>query len=809
MRRLALGLAGSLLAALAFGNTYTVTTTADAGAGSLRQAITDANTNPGADTIAFAIVGTGPHTITLASDLPGITDAVTIDGYTQGGASPNTRPVGEGLDTVLQVVVTANASGACFASSASNVTIRGLVVHRCNTAAIQLTGAGTNNVVAGNFLGTLADGATLPANGNVSAGVSISGQTGARVGGTLPADRNLIAGFNFGQVSVSGGTGHLVQGNLIGLKASGLETLAGQDAANGVHVTAGSAVVGGSAAAARNAFGSNLSGVLVQGTADATIEGNFFGLDVTGERAIIVGVFVSHGAYGIQTLSQGDVQIRGNRIGGVRVGIGVSSGAPVIEGNFIGTDPTGTIDLSTQLGGVSVQNASGAIIGGIGAGEGNLIANSGRTASPAAGVGVLAGKATIRGNSIHSTRTPINFADPPPTDVLGIDLAPGSFGGVTPNDPGDGDSGANGLQNFPLITSAAPDGPQGSGTRVVGTLNSAASTTYDLDFYAICNARPQDLLEGKDYIGSIQVTTNASGDASFDEVLPTTISAGTSVTATATDPDGNTSEFSQQIVTSSSALSGPAAGGTSVTFKGMLFEDGATVTVGGVPATNVVVANATTITATMPARPAGSVNDVVVSNPGGPSGTLTNGWVANFLDVNQAHLFYTWIRRLVRSEVTAGVGAGNYGPEQSTLRQQMAVFLLKGKYGVCYTPPPCTGTFDDVSCPSTFAPWIEALAAEGITGGCGGDNYCPLNPVLRQQMAVFLLKAEHGSDYVPPPCSGDFLDVPCPSTFAPWIEQLAAEGITGGCGGGNFCPGQAVTRGQMAAFLGITFRLPW
>ena len=96
--------------------------------------------------------------------------------------------------------------------------------------------------------------------------------------------------------------------------------------------------------------------------------------------------------------------------------------------------------------------------------------------------------------------------------------------------------------------------------------------------------------------------------------------------------------------------------------------------------------------------------------------------------------------------------------------------------------------FPDVPCPSTFADWIEALAAEGITGGCGGGNYCPTIPVRRDQMAVFLLKAEHGSAYVPPPCTGVFPDVPCPSTFADWIEQLAAENITGGCGGGNYCP---------------------
>jgi hypothetical protein len=71
----------------------------------------------------------------------------------------------------------------------------------------------------------------------------------------------------------------------------------------------------------------------------------------------------------------------------------------------------------------------------------------------------------------------------------------------------------------------------------------------------------------------------------------------------------------------------------------------------------------------------------------------------------------------------------------------MAVFLLKGKYGSTFTPPPCTGAFPDVACPSTFADWIEELAAEGVTGGCGGGNYCPASNVTRGQMAAFLVKA--------------------------------------------------------------------
>jgi hypothetical protein len=122
-------------------------------------------------------------------------------------------------------------------------------------------------------------------------------------------------------------------------------------------------------------------------------------------------------------------------------------------------------------------------------------------------------------------------------------------------------------------------------------------------------------------------------------------------------------------------------------------------------------------------------------------------------------------------------------------------------------PPPCQGDFADVPCPSIFADWIEALADEGITGGCGGGNFCPGNPVRRDQMAPFLLKAQHGSSYVPPGCTGVFADVACPSLFADWIEQLAAEQITGGCGGGNYCPLTNANRGQMAVFVVKTFGL--
>ena len=105
------------------------------------------------------------------------------------------------------------------------------------------------------------------------------------------------------------------------------------------------------------------------------------------------------------------------------------------------------------------------------------------------------------------------------------------------------------------------------------------------------------------------------------------------------------------------------------------------------------------------------------------------------------------------------------------------------------------------------AAWIEDLADSAIAAGCGGGLFCPDAAVTRAQMAVFLLKARHGSDYVPPPAAGIFADVPPSSPFAPWIEQLAAEGVTAGCGGGNYCPDSPNTRGQMAVFLTKMFGL--
>lgn len=179
----------------------------------------------------------------------------------------------------------------------------------------------------------------------------------------------------------------------------------------------------------------------------------------------------------------------------------------------------------------------------------------------------------------------------------------------------------------------------------------------------------------------------------------------------------------------------------------------------------------------------------------------------SFADVPRGSGFYRFIEKVFHNGVTSGCGGGNYCPGSSVTRAQMSVFLLVSKDGAAYTPPPAAGIFADVPASNGFAKWIEELFHRGVTAGCGGGNYCPSDSVTRAQMAVFLLVTKEGSGYTPPPATGLFLDVPASSGFAKWIEELVNRGITAGCGGGNYCPNSAATRGQMAVFLVATFGL--
>jgi uncharacterized protein YjiK len=217
-----------------------------------------------------------------------------------------------------------------------------------------------------------------------------------------------------------------------------------------------------------------------------------------------------------------------------------------------------------------------------------------------------------------------------------------------------------------------------------------------------------------------------------------------------------------------------------------------------------------------------SIKDAV-GNPlggvGAGNGSYTSGQVYtitkySFSDVPNSYWAWDYIERLYDTGVTSGCSTSPlmYCPTTTVTRDQMAVFLLRAKHGSSYVPPVPTGVFQDVPTDYWAAAWIEQLAAEGITGGCSVTPklYCPTTPVTRDQMAVFLLRAKHGSSYVPPVLTGVFQDVPTDYWAAAWIEQLAAEGITGGCSvsPSRYCPTTAVSRDQMAVFLVKTFNLP-
>jgi hypothetical protein len=191
---------------------------------------------------------------------------------------------------------------------------------------------------------------------------------------------------------------------------------------------------------------------------------------------------------------------------------------------------------------------------------------------------------------------------------------------------------------------------------------------------------------------------------------------------------------------------------------------------------------------------------------GGETWTLHIG--ESFPDVLTSNIFYPFVENVFHNGVTGGCGAGNYCPSDLALRRQMAVLVLKAKEGASYVPPPAMGIFADVPPGDPFAPWIEELYNRGVVAGCGpGPTYCPDDPVLREQAAVYLLKTLLGSGYVPPPCQGIFSDVSCSISFAPWIEDLFTRQITAGCRSGTYCPTDPVTREEIAPFLVKTFGL--
>ncbi|MFN2477330.1 MAG: beta strand repeat-containing protein [Chthoniobacterales bacterium] len=663
-----------LLAGAAAAATITVTTNGDDatpndGSVSLREAISAINAgnnlgdpniiaqNSGTfgtnDRINFNIPGSGVHTIAVASGgLPKISKPMTIDGYTQPGASVNTVAVGDNAVLLIELNgAGAGSSGFTLGGTNGGSTIRGLVINRFvgqfEDAAINVVSG--NNVVVGCFIGVDPAGNTKLANGG---GVRVGTGANSVIGRATPADRNIISGNNASTnssggsanvaVTFNGGsppsvpfpTGTVIANNYIGTNAAGttaVSDLSMFGATDGILLTGGTGtLIGGADAAdgatdgnigARNVISGNLVGISTRfgfnNGGDVTVQGNFIGVNAAGTAPVgnyMEGINFTPAPPASNSITIGGTAAgAGNVISGTIYGSGIYTNARtiLIQGNLIGTDPSGKLDfgnassnggagiqlvspfpsypdsqvtiggptaaarnvisgnggagisyqefrtdtritriqgnfIGTQSDGVSPLGNDGfgiyafgpMRIGGTNSGEGNVIAYNGVAPNRGAGIVVPYGLSgtgpfgiTILGNSIFGNRG------------LGIDLG-GQFDsagdGPTPNDTGDADAGPNGLQNFPLLTSTRASV---GGITVKGSLNSLSNTTYRIEFFGNTEVDPTFYGEGRAYLGFINVTTDANGNASFDAPIP----GAALITSTATDPAGNTSEFSQSI----------------------------------------------------------------------------------------------------------------------------------------------------------------------------------------------------------------------------------------------------------------------
>ena len=485
------------------GLSFVVTNTNDSGAGSLRQAILNANSTAGVDNITFNIPGAGPHTITPATALPTVSDPVLIDATTQPGFAGSP-------------VIVLNGAGAGAGVNGLTITggfsgVRGLVIRSFTANGILLSGKG-GNLIEGNYVGTDVTGAVDQ--GNSFNGVYVLNSGGNMIGGSSASARNLVSGNGGEGVRIDGptSTGNVIQGNYIGTSASGVADL-----------------------------GNNNSGVYLRHAPENfvlnnVVSGNdgFAGIAICGNASGAIETTCGGGGFDNQSAD-------GNVVGGNRIGTTADGTGALGNGSIVG-------EFGVSGFGVSIDGASNTTVGGTAAGAANVIANNRR-----AGIVVFNPPAAgnlLRGNSVFSN------------DGLGIDLLPPE--GVTLNDGNDGptvapydqDTGVNGLQNFPVLTSAVIEG---GATIVTGILRTTATTAVVIDLYYNPACDPSGNGEGQTWFGSIsELTTDAVGDLSFSAKIAPALPAGVQVTATATTAEG-TSEFSGcQVVQTPVIIGSPA-----------------------------------------------------------------------------------------------------------------------------------------------------------------------------------------------------------------------------------------------------------
>ena len=560
---------------------------------SLREAIANANVNgdvsdgdcasgTGVDAIEFNIAGGGTvATIAIGAPLLEITDPVTIDGTTQGCGAP---------PCIALDGTTADAFQDGLALFAGNSSIRGLAIGNFDSHGILIESSG--NVIENCFIGTDLSG-TL-AQGNAEDGIHIGDGSDNTVGGTIAGAGNLISGNGDDGVSIEPGNGNQLLGNYIGTDVSGTIALANNW---GVFIADDSAanIVGGTSPGAGNLLSGNQNhGVYLSG-ADVIgneVLGNRIGTDLAGRSPL------GNGQAGVRVNAASNNLIGSTAVGARNLisandtGVYLSGAGAIgnhVLGNWIGTDSSGTAGLGNTTQGVRIDIGSDNFIGGTAPGSGNLVSSNGSdgillangadsnqvlgnwigtdvTGAPVLGnlgmgveiidsgsnaVGAMvAGAANlIAGNAaagvqVEGTMSVGNailqnaIFD---NGLLGIDLAVTPSDGNTPNDAGDSDTGPNGLQNFPALSSGLATFSE---ITVEGNLDSGPNGSYWVEFYANTSCDVSGYGEGERFLGGEEVISDASGQAALNVVLAALVSDGEQITATATDAAGNTSEFS-------------------------------------------------------------------------------------------------------------------------------------------------------------------------------------------------------------------------------------------------------------------------
>jgi hypothetical protein len=487
--------------------------------------------------------GTGVKIISPTSPLPTITDTVTIDGYTLLGSRRNGSDTNSNNALLLVEIRGSSAPQTAdglvvSGAGAANTTIEGLAIKRFGDDGLSINAPAAK--VVGNFIGTNAAGNDDLGNGGN--GVRLLSSQNV-VGRSENATQNVISGNVRHGVEVSniGAEGARIVGNLIGLDRNGNGFSDVGNSRDGVRVSSTPRVeIGDTVEGGVNAISDNGEhGVESVGTSSTTnvVLGNRIGTNFNGSSDF------GNAGDGVRIGNSSNALIGGTQEGarnvisdngdeGVWI-IGTSANDNLIQGNFIGTDANGINNLGNDIG-VSITGASGNSIGGTVDAAANKIAlNSSQ------GV-IIAGDAAT-GNSI--LRNSIFGNGIPPG--LSIDLGDND---VTANDTKDPDTGPNGLQNFPVLTSA-------SETRIEGRLNSRPGRTFTIQFFSNPpQTTPLLIREGTTFLGERTVETNGEGRVSF--AFNTSVNTGEVVTATATihqvNPSrlGNTSEFSAARVVS-------------------------------------------------------------------------------------------------------------------------------------------------------------------------------------------------------------------------------------------------------------------